>query len=494
LFLEQDFHSMKGTQQPLLPFPEPLFVCALNPLFSCNCESLGVKCPHTFEKQKAPPVAQTTDEADQPNAIAHIEAESTPIVPQSVGRKQEGTMEARELRGLEIASSLEIKREGNVWVVPSQSKPKQYTVNLFLQTCTCLDFDAHRIKCKHIYAAEAALRKESGLEVPTPDPEKKARRTYKQDWKAYNAAQKNEKPKFQLLLHELCKGIEEPLQKKGRGRPRLPLADMIFAAAFRVYSTISCRRFSSDLTEAHAKGYLTRIPSPNSIFDYFQMKILTPYLRQLIEESSRPLSGIETDFAVDSSGFSTNRYARWVETKYGKGKVINKKDWIKVHIMCGVKTNIVTAVELSGPNAGDSPRFKPLVLATSNNFVMNEVSADKAYSAEDNLKLVQSKSAMPYIDFRSNATAGNRRSGSTWKRMYNFYQYNQEWFYEHYHKRSNVESTFSMIKAKFGGSLRSKTRTAQYNEALCKILCHNICVVIQSIYELGIEPTFWVED
>jgi transposase len=224
------------------------------------------------------------------------------------------------------------------------------------------------------------------------------------------------------------------------------------------------------------------------------MKMLTPYLRQLIEESSKPLSGVETAFAVDSSGLSTSHYARWIETKYGKGKVINKKDWIKVHIMCGVKTNIVTAVEISGPNAGDSPRFKPLVLATSNHFTMNEVSADKAYSAENNLKIVQSKDTMPYIDFRSNATDKNRRSGSVWKRMYNFYQYNQDWFMEHYHKRSNVESTFSMIKAKFGGSLRSKTRTAQYNEALCKILCHNICVIIQSIYELGIEPTFWTEE
>jgi len=29
------------------------------------------------------------------------------------------------------------------------------------------------------------------------------------------------------------------------------------------------------------------------------------------------------------------------------------------------------------------------------------------------------------------------------------------------------------------------------NEVLCKILCHNICCVIQAMYELGIEPTFW---
>ncbi len=63
-----------------------------------------------------------------------------------------------------------------------------------------------------------------------------------------------------------------------------------------------------------------------------------------------------------------------------------------------------------------------------------------------------------------------------------------------YHKRSNVESTFAMIKAKFGERLKSKSKMAQTNEILCKILCHNICVVVQSIYELGIEPHFWAED
>jgi hypothetical protein len=47
-----------------------------------------------------------------------------------------------------------------------------------------------------------------------------------------------------------------------------------------------------------------------------------------------------------------------------------------------------------------------------------------------------------------------------------------------------------MIKAKFGERLRSKTDTAQINEALCKVLCHNICCVIQSMYELGVEPNF----
>lgn len=61
----------------------------------------------------------------------------------------------------------------------------------------------------------------------------------------------------------------------------------------------------------------------------------------------------------------------------------------------------------------------------------------------------------------------------------------------HYHERSNIESTFSLIKRKFGMVVRDKTPTTQVNETFCKVLCHNICVIIQSIYELGIKPTFW---
>jgi hypothetical protein len=74
-----------------------------------------------------------------------------------------------------------------------------------------------------------------------------------------------------------------------------------------------------------------------------------------------------------------------------------------------------------------------------------------------------------------------------------FYSFHRDVFLQHYHKRSNVESTFSMLKAKFGTHIRSKSETAQINELLCKVLCHNICMLIQSMYELGVAPTFWKE-
>jgi transposase len=75
--------------------------------------------------------------------------------------------------------------------------------------------------------------------------------------------------------------------------------------------------------------------------------------------------------------------------------------------------------------------------------------------------------------------------------MFHFYQYNRQSYLDHYHKRSNVETTFSMLKRKFGSSIRSKTPVAQVNEIPCKVICHNLSVLVHSIYELGIQPTFW---
>ena len=215
----------------------------------------------------------------------------------------------------------------------------------------------------------------------------------------------------------------------------------------------------------------------------------------LIEESALPLQTVESAFAVDSFGFSTSRFFQWVDAKYTNPELVTKRDWVKVHLMCGVKTNVVTAIEITDRFAGDSPRFKSLVQTTGRNFTMGEVSADKAYLSVDNLQTVLDHNAMPYIPFKSNSVAASptNTKNALWKRMFHLYSYNQDRFMQCYHKRSNVESTFSMIKAKFGDSLRSKTKTAQVNEAFCKILCHNLCCLVQSMYELNITPDFWQE-
>ena len=49
---------------------------------------------------------------------------------------------------------------------------------------------------------------------------------------------------------------------------------------------------------------------------------------------------------------------------------------------------------------------------------------------------------------------------------------------------------FAAIKKKFGDGLKSKNRTAQINELLCKVIAYNMTVVIHEMNELGISPDF----
>jgi transposase len=319
----------------------------------------------------------------------------------------------------------------------------------------------------------------------------KVRKTYPQEWAAYNQAQTNEKSKFQELLYALCQNIEDLPRKQGAGRTRLPLGQMIFCVVFKVFSTVSGRRFISDLQEAQRRGYISLAPHFNSIFNYLELEEMTDYLKQLIVESSLPLKSIESDFAVDSSGFATGQFSRWFDAKYGEEK--QEHSWVKVHLMCGVKTNVVTSVEVSHRHANDSPYLKPLLeTTTGNGFRVKELSADKGYDSFSNRCLTLVKGGIPYIPFREGEKNKPNPSGKSelWKRMYHFYKFQEAEFKAHYHKRSNVETVFSMIKAKFGERIRSKTDTSQTNEVLCKVLCHNLCCLIQSMYELGVEPEF----
>jgi transposase len=400
-------------------------------------------------------------------------------------------MDARQERGLQIAATAKIeKNQLGMWKVPSQAgNGISYVVNLDHghPFCSCPDFEKGN-HCKHLYAVEYVAQRETKPDGTTIETQA-MRVTYAQDWPVYNAAQTHERERFVELLHDLCNGIPQPPQTSGR--PKLALSDVIFGINLKVYTTMSGRRAMTDLREAETKELVGKCPSFTSIFRYLENPELTPLLKTLIEQSASPLKAVESDFAVDSSGFATTVYDRWYDAKWGKMK--SEAKWIKAHLMTGVKTHVVTSVEVTATETADAPQLPGLVKKTAETFTLKEVSADKAYSSKKNLRVIDALGATPYIPFKNYSLGkqGNHGFDCLWDKMWHFYNFNKSTFMAHYHKRSNVETTMSMIKGKFGASVRAKTPVAQVNEVLCKILCHNICVLIQSIYELNLEPTFW---
>lgn len=402
-------------------------------------------------------------------------------------------MTTREQRGQVIAATCTIAKVGKLWHVPSQSGRGTYSVNLERVYCSCPDFAEWGEPCKHIHAVRFSVTKTErhadGTEtVTTMTVESVKRKTYAQNWPKYNAAQTNEERHFQDFLADLCDTLPEPAPQ--RGAQKIRPADAAFSAIYKVFSTKSARRFAVNLTDARDNGYLSTVPHYNSVLKFFEQESSTPILYDFVAKSAAPLVPVESAFATDSTGFSGARYLRWFDEKYGRPR--QEIEWLKLHATVGVRTNVITACKVTGSDgdSGDSRQFPELAKKTAEQFTIKEMSADKAYASQENCEAMEAIKGQFYPAFKKNATGA---IGGAYQKVFHLMCLNQEDYMNHYHKRSNSESTFSAMKRKFGESLRSKTTLAMTNEILAKVVCHNLSCVVHAMYELGINPDFVIK-
>ncbi len=405
-------------------------------------------------------------------------------------------MDARQQRGVLIAATCRLHRnDDGTWLVPSQTNAAAvgYVVDLDSKTCTCPDHQESKFICKHYYAASIVHQRDvlpDGSVIETKTVTLTERKTYKQVWPAYNYAQATEKRRVRVLLQDLCRKLpaRERLESKRGPKPHHP-ADAVFAMAYMTYCRLSSRRFSTDLLEAHEAGFVSKPIPGTKVTAFFEDPYYTPILKELIAISATPLRAVEKDFAIDSTGFASTRYERWYDQKYGITRL--KCVWVKAHIASGVRTNCITAVRILDKDAADCPQFIPLLKETRKGFEIGEVSADKAYASYDNFEEVAAMGGTLYAAFKENTTGG---VGGMFEKMFHLFQFNKEEYQARYHKRSNVESTISAVKRKFGDAVASKTDTAQINEVLTKLLLQNLTVLIQEQETLGIAPVFWKDE
>jgi len=134
-------------------------------------------------------------------------------------------MDTREIKALQIAATMPVRRTTYGWIVPSQTGHGSYEVastspSLAKLTeatgglaCTCPDFELRQLPCKHVMAVEYTIKREFGPDGDVITEQVKV--TYTQDWSAYNAAQCEEKDRFMPMLADLCATIPNPPQGRG---------------------------------------------------------------------------------------------------------------------------------------------------------------------------------------------------------------------------------------------------------------------------------------
>ena len=302
---------------------------------------------------------------------------------------QSGVDARRIARGQRIAASdTPFVKTKDGWMILSDSRRGvEYLVWFDKDGAHCSCDDTFRT-CKHIVALQIRLNgnrktrivpalafrptastvedeeplpastSDNSMPAPADPPEPPERLT---DWPAYNRAQTNEGCLFPQLLHALCTLVPEPVSQ-ATGRPMVPVRDLVFGEIMREYLGLSSRRFQSRIKDAAKAGYISRSYGYNTGTDFLNQPETTDLLRALITKSARPLLGIESTFAVDSTGFGTSKYARWHDEKYGSGKT--RATYVKTHIFVGVKTHIITAAAASVEPVGDITQLPILLKGT----------------------------------------------------------------------------------------------------------------------------------
>ncbi len=261
----------------------------------------------------------------------------------------------------------------------------------------------------------------------------------------------------------------------------------------KMKSTIQClliwRKFPN-LSVRRARGFLqllrkfgiinSDIPCFKTLSNYNENNFLQIILEKLIEESSKPLSVIEHDFATDATGIRTKLFSSWYSIRCKKE--IKRRDHLTIHITTGVKSNIVTAINVETKSGKDNKIFREHVDKTAENFKVNEFSGDGRYWCKENCRKVIEVGAKPYFLVWKN-WSGKSRGCMPWKVMNLESKNNPEEYGKHYHKRSNVESTNHSKKALHGNSVYSRISSARINEETLRWINHNINVLNRARYE-----------
>lgn len=379
------------------------------------------------------------------------------------------------------------------FAVRSQSGASAYRVSPDARTpdCTCPDAtnrgnaDLIANPCKHVRAVRYYLTAERDTLEGTAI--ERVPITYSQAWSAYNAAQTSEVRLFDALLRDLVSVVPQPPHVNGR--PPIPMKDALFCAIQKVYSQLSMRRAASLFASAAERDQIERAPSFIVTSRILNRADVTTVLQELVRLSAIPLAGLESDFAIDSTGFRTSCFGSYCVEKHGAKKV---NQYLKLHACVGTRTHVITAARVTaseGEGVGDALHFPPLLMATHDaGFNVQRITADKAYSSQSAHNTAQAIDAHALIPFKENAKGLS--PSPAWKKAFHYFQLQRDEFEARYHKRSNVESTFSSIKRKFGETLKSKNRIAQENELLAKVIAYNITILIHEMHENGIDPKF----
>lgn len=271
----------------------------------------------------------------------------------------------------------------------------------------------------------------------------------------------------------------------------LAAADIIFCLMMRVYyHQFSVRRLDFILEQFQRQGYISEVPSPNTVLHHFRLQELMSLIHWMIGRTSLPFRLLDRRYAVDSTKLSTYHIQRTEDGHVVTSRGSRPHILLKLHLMCGLTSLSVMAARATPRRAQDVEFLRPLMAeVVERGFEVKSLAADKGYLSKENNRFVEKEYGVKaYLTFKRNSRMSKNGSDPVWDRSLARYREMKALGIKLKEERIRIEAINWMIKGRFGREVRGLTQTAQFNEALMKVVCHNLTRLIR--YEVGLDDVY----
>jgi transposase len=273
-----------------------------------------------------------------------------------------------------------------------------------------------------------------------------------------------------LSIISVVERAKPPWERNSVGRPCWDPKVVAICLFMKVFTSRSYDGIEAYLKTNAFIGHqlqLMRLPG-HSVIARSMARMPLAYIRTLSRLITFQMRRRGMDVAVDSSGFSLKTSSKWFDIRIRRQS--SKKDYLKLHIIIDVETNVILQFTITDWRGSDSREFKRLIRDLPR---LGKAAADKAYSSRVNCQAVADKKGRPFIAFKANAT-GRAKGYPAWQISFRAYSEHPDEWLDAYHIRSVVEAAFSSIKRCWGPDIRSIKGWLKRRELAIKVVAYNL--------------------
>jgi len=272
------------------------------------------------------------------------------------------------------------------------------------------------------------------------------------------------------LLISLVEDLPLPTPSTGR-KPTYPLPALIVLLVLMVFWGMSYRRFIAHI--AHDYLLLARLGIPraphysvlNRAMDRLDPTLLQDLIRRLADIMPPP-----RQIAFDATGISHTTGGEWFSMRLQKRR---RRRFHGLHAAVDTDTLLITAAMVRRKPGGEASTL-PSLLGQMSTDRLEAVYGDKAYISRANVTLIDELGARAVIEPKRGLSTLVKSHRAYAELVRGYYADPEEWKRRNrYGTRSLVESVFSTLKRRFGGSVRSRSDSRRTIEILLKVVCYN---------------------